>query len=219
MQLADRHEAGQMLAHALARYRDDPNLVVLGLPRGGVPVAFEVARGLQVPLDVLIVRKLGLPGHEEFAMGAIASGGTIVMNPDVSPFQVSESAINSVVARERAELERRETLYRGARAALDVAGRIVIVVDDGLATGSTMLAATRGVKMREPQAVIVAVPVASREAVDALRREADEVVCIATPEPFRAVGLWYRDFSQTSDDEVRRLLDRAWKDEASRRAV
>jgi predicted phosphoribosyltransferase len=217
MQFTDRHEAGQRLAQALARYRDEPDVVVLGLPRGGVPVAFEVARSLEVPLDVLIVRKLGLPGHEEFAMGAIASGGTMVRNPDVTPFHVSESAINAVVARERAELERRELLYRGSRPALDVRGSVAILVDDGLATGSTMLAAVRGVRMRGPRAVIVAVPVASQEAVEALRREASDVVCVATPEPFRAVGLWYRDFSQTSDDEVRRLLNRAWQDEASPR--
>lgn len=216
MQFTDRHEAGQMLAQALARYRVEPDVVVLGLPRGGVPVAFEVARSLEAPLDVLIVRKLGLPGHEEFAMGAIASGGTMVLNPDVSAFHVSESAINAVIERERAELERRELLYRGGRAALDVRGSVAILVDDGLATGSTMLAAVRGVTMRGPHAVIVAVPVASREAVDTLRREANDVVCVATPEPFRAVGLWYRNFSQTSDDEVRRLLDLAWQDEASR---
>jgi len=197
----------------LARYRDDPAVVVLALPRGGVPVAFEVATALHAPLDVFIVRKLGLPGHEEFAMGAIASGGVMVMNPDVAGFHVPQTAVDAVAARERAELDRREQLYRGDRAPLELRNRIVILVDDGLATGSTMLAAVRSVRLQNPGSVVVAVPVASPEAVQALRSEADDVVCLATPHPFRAVGLWYRDFGQTSDGEVRQLLESAWEAE------
>jgi putative phosphoribosyl transferase len=202
----DRPQAGRELGVALDRYRDDPSVIVLGLPRGGVPVAFEVADALRAPLDVFVVRKLGLPGHEEFAMGAIASGNVRVMNPDVATFGVPPAAIEAVAAREREELDRREILYRGHRAPLRVDDRTAILVDDGLATGSTMLAAATAVKLQHPRRVVVAVPVAARESVDALAREVDEVVCLATPEPFRAVGLWYADFSQTSDDEVRRLL-------------
>jgi len=213
MQFIDRRHAGRLLAQELARYRDDPAVVVLALPRGGVPVAFEVATALHAPLDVFIVRKLGLPGHEEFAMGAIASGGVMVMNPDVAGFHVPQTAVDAVAARERAELDRREQLYRGDRAPLELRNRIVILVDDGLATGSTMLAAVRSVRLQNPGSVVVAVPVASPEAVQALRSEADDVVCLATPDPFRAVGLWYRDFGQTSDDEVRQLLESAWEAE------
>jgi putative phosphoribosyl transferase len=213
MRFIDRRHAGHLLVQELARYRDDPAVVVLALPRGGVPVAFEVATALHAPLDVFIVRKLGLPGHEEFAMGAIASGGVMVMNPDVAGFHVPQTAVDAVAARERAELDRREQLYRGDRAPLELRNRIVILVDDGLATGSTMLAAVRSVRLQNPGSVVVAVPVASPEAVQALRSEADDVVCLATPDPFRAVGLWYRDFGQTSDDEVRQLLESAWEAE------
>ena len=207
MYFRDRQEAGRALGNALGRYRDDPSVIVLGLPRGGVPVAFEVAQALRAPLDVFVVRKLGLPGHEEFAMGAIASGDVRVMNPDVATFGLTPAAIEAVAAREREELDRRVVLYRGKRAPLRVHDRTVILVDDGLATGSTMLAAAAAVKLQHPQRVVIAVPVAARESVDTLAREVDEIVCLATPEPFRAVGLWYSDFSQTSDDEVRRLLD------------
>jgi predicted phosphoribosyltransferase len=216
MQFIDRRQAGQLLAGDLARYRDDPNVVVLALPRGGVPVAFEVATALRAPLDVFIVRKLGLPGHEEFAMGAIASGGVMVMNPDVAAFHVPQASIDAVATRERAELERRERLYRGHRRPIDLHDRTAVLVDDGLATGSTMLAAARSARLQQPKAVVVAVPVAAAEAVNALRREVDDVVCLATPEPFRAVGLWYRHFDQTTDDEVRALLDSAWEAEGKR---
>ncbi len=216
MQFIDRRQAGQLLARDLARYRDDPGVIVLALPRGGVPVAFEVATALRAPLDVFIVRKLGLPGHEEFAMGAIASGDVMVMNPDVAGFHVPQAAIDAVAMRERAELERRERLYRGHRPPIDLHDRIAVLVDDGLATGSTMLAAARSARLQQPKAVVVAVPVAAAEAVNALRREVDDIDCLATPEPFRAVGLWYRHFDQTTDDEVRALLDSAWAAEGKR---
>jgi predicted phosphoribosyltransferase/dienelactone hydrolase len=209
MRFANRRRAGEMLGEALARYRDDPDVVVLALPRGGVPVAYEVARALHAPLDVFVVRKLGMPGHEEFAMGAIATGGVMVINPDLVGFHVPQHVIDSVAARERGELERREQLYRGDRAPLSLAGRIVVLVDDGLATGSTMLAAATAVKQQQPQKVIVAVPVAAAQTCNALRAVVDEVVCRHTPEPFHAVGLWYDDFTQTTDGEVRALLHAA----------
>jgi len=218
VQFADRKQAGQVLAQRLLRYRDDGNVIVLALPRGGVPVAFEVAQALHAPLDVFIVRKLGLPGHEEFAMGAIATGGVKVMNPDIAGFHVPEAAIEKVVARERSELERRELLYRGNRPPLAIEDRIVILVDDGLATGSTMLAAATAARRQRPQRIVVAVPVAAAETCQALRHEVDEVVCAITPEPFRAVGMWYADFRQVGDAEVHALLDTAWQGEAPRAA-
>ena len=196
-----------MLAQKLGRYRDEHDVVVLALPRGGVPVAYEVARALDAPLDVFVVRKLGMPGHEEFAIGAIATGGVMVMNPDIRDLHVPEAALEAVIARERAELDRRERLYRDDRPPVELANRTVILVDDGLATGSTMLAAATAVKGAGPKAVIVAVPVAAAETCQALRSHVDDIVCAATPEPFRAVGLWYRDFAQVSDAEVHALLD------------
>ena len=179
---------------------------MLGLPRGGVPVAWEVARRLGAPLDVFVVRKLGYPGHEELAMGAIASGGVRVLNPEVVAYGVSRDAIERVTAREQVELERRERLFRGDRPRLPVAGRVAILVDDGLATGSTMRAAIRAVRQQGASRIVVAVPVAARSTCAEIEQEADEVVCAATPHPFHAVGLWYEDFSQTTDDEVRELL-------------
>ena len=211
MRFANRTQAGDALAQKLLRYRDDPGVIVLALPRGGVPVAFEVARTLHAPLDVFIVRKLGLPGHEEFAMGAIASGGVMVMNPDLANFHIPETAIEQVVARERAE-----RLYRDDRAPLPIEDRTVILVDDGLATGSTMLAAATAVRKRQPRSIVVAVPVAATETCQAFRGVVDEVVCAVTPEPFLAVGAWYDDFGQTSDAEVHALLDAAWRTEADR---
>lgn len=207
MLFVDRRDAGRTLARLLADHRDRPDVVVLGLPRGGVPVAFEVARALQAPLDVLIVRKLGIPGHEEYAMGAIASGGLRVMNPDARALGVSAAAMEAVVKREQREIERRERLYRHGRPPPVLDGHIVILVDDGLATGSTMRAAAMAVRQRNPKRIVVAVPVASIEACEEFRAEADEVVCASTPHPFMAVGAWYHNFEQTSDDEVRRLLD------------
>jgi putative phosphoribosyl transferase len=205
----DRRDAGRVLAHALATYANHPDLLVLALPRGGVPVAFEVAEALHAALDVFVVRKLGVPGHEEFAMGAIASGGVRVLNDEiVRHARVSPAEIEAVTRAEQRELERRERLYRQQGTPLRVQGRTVILVDDGLATGSTMLAAVKALKTRLPQRIVVAVPTGSPQTCQALRGEADDVVCARSPEPFVAVGSWYRDFSQTSDDEVQALLAR-----------
>ncbi len=205
----DRHEAGQVLAKALSGYAGRPDVVVLALPRGGVPVAYEVARALDAPLDVFLVRKLGVPGQEELAMGAIASGGLRVLNPSVlSVLRVPDSVIDAVADRELAELERREQAYRDGRPPLDVRGKVAILVDDGLATGSTMRAAVAALRRLGPARIVVAVPVAAAATCAELRHEVDEVVCALTPEPFYAVGLWYEDFSQTTDDEVRELLAR-----------
>jgi putative phosphoribosyl transferase len=211
MRFVDRTQAGRFLARKLLRYRDDASVIVLALPRGGVPVAFEVAQALDAPLDVFIVRKLGLPGHEEFAMGAIASGDVMVMNPDVANAGIPQAAIDAVAARERVELARREHLYRGERPPLAIEDRTVILVDDGLATGSTMLAAATAVRKQRPRKTIVAVPVAAAETCRAFRDVVDDVVCAATPQPFIAVGAWYADFRQVSDDEVHALLDAAWR--------
>ncbi len=205
----DRRDAGRALAHAL---RDTPGLeraVLLALPRGGVPVGYELARELRLPLDVLVVRKLGVPGQEELALGAVAGSGVLVVNPEiVRAFAIPREQIEAMAARERAEIARREALYRGGRAALDVAGRTAILVDDGLATGSTMMAAVRSLRPVAAR-LVVAVPVGSRGACEDLRREADEVVCLDTPELFHAVGEFYEDFEQTSDAEVTALLAQA----------
>jgi putative phosphoribosyl transferase len=194
----------------LERYAGHKDLVVLALPRGGVPVAFEVATRLRAPLDVFLVRKLGLPGDEELAMGAVASGGVRVLQHDViAAAGVSERTIEEVSAAEVRELERRERVYRGDRPPLDLAGRTVMLVDDGLATGATMSAAVHGVRAHAPGWVIVAVPIASPSTCDEVSTIVDDIVCAATPEPMQAVGLWYADFTQTSDTEVRALLDAA----------
>ncbi|MFO7323793.1 MAG: phosphoribosyltransferase [Chloroflexota bacterium] len=206
----DRHEAGQKLAEALARYTGRPNVIVLALPRGGVPVAYPVAEALRAPLDILLVRKLGLPGHEELAMGAIATGGVQLLNPDVARhYGVTREQIQATVRREQAELERRERLYRGNRDYPDLRGKTVILVDDGLATGASMQAAVLAVRQKQPAEIVIAVPVASQETCDMLAEQVTEVICLHTPEPFYAVGLWYREFGQTTDDEVRELLNRA----------
>lgn len=204
----DRREAGRVLAGALAHYRGRPDLLVLALPRGGVPVAYEVARALKAPLDVFVVRKLGFPGHEEYAMGAIASGGVRVINP-MPGMQVTPEEVAAAVAREQPELQRRERLYRGQAPAPDLHGHAVIVVDDGLATGATMHAALLGIRQQQPAHLVMAVPVGAADSCQTLQDLADEVVCAAMPDPFRAVGLWYRQFPQTSDDEVRTLLEDA----------
>ena len=204
---ADRREAGAVLAGLLSRYAARPDVIVLALPRGGVPVAFEVAEALGAPLDIFLVRKLGMPGHPEFAMGAIASGGVRVMSDDVvRAYGVSAAAIEEVARVEQRELERREREYRQHHAAANIAGKVAILVDDGLATGSTMKAAVRALRAQQPARVVVAVPVGAPSTCDEFTSIADEVVCARTPEPFSAVGLWYQDFSQTTDDEVRTLL-------------
>jgi predicted phosphoribosyltransferase len=204
---ADRRDAGRTLAAQLASYAGRDDVIVLALPRGGVPVAFEVAAALDAPLDVFLVRKLGTPGHTELAMGAIASGGIRVVNEEVVRWLgISPDHIDAVARLEQQELERREAAYRSGTSLPSLANRIVILVDDGLATGSTMRAAVEAVKQRRPARVIVAVPVGAPETCQELRALADDVICARTPVPFSAVGQWYRDFSQTSDDEVRALL-------------
>lgn len=205
---ANRREAGVELASNLRKYADRNDVVVLALPRGGVPVAFEVAEALNAPLDVFLVRKLGLPGHPELAMGAIASGGIRVLNDDVvNWYGVPDRAIEAVARDEQAELERREREYRQGRPLVDLRGKTVILVDDGLATGSTMKAAVQAVRRLSPAQVIVAVPVGSPSSCGELSDIADETVCARTPEPFSAVGQWYYDFAQTTDEEVGQLLE------------
>lgn len=212
MLFRDRADAGRVLAQRLKAYANRADVLILALPRGGVPVAFEVAEALDAPLDIFIVRKLGVPGHEELAMGALATGGVRVVNDDVvSQLGLSDAVIDAVAAQEKKELERRERAYRGARAAPDVRGRTVILVDDGLATGATMRAAAAALRKQQPARLVVAVPVAASQTCDDLRTEVDEIVCGATPEPFLGVGRWYRDFSQTTDEEVRLLLEQAWR--------
>ena len=210
MLFRDRRHAGQVLAQKLGHYRDREDVLILALPRGGVPVAFEVAQALDAPLDVFIVRKLGLPGQEEFAMGAIATGGVRVVNEDaVKYLRISDEVIDAVAAKEAKELERRERAYRGSRPAPQLAGRTVILVDDGLATGSTMRAAAAALRQQQPARIVIAVPVSAPETCDEFRSEVDEIICAATPGSFRGVGQWYEDFSQTPDDEVHRLLEAA----------
>ena len=207
MRFANRSVAGQQLAAALAEYANRSDVIVLALPRGGVPMAYEIAAGLKAPLDVFLVRKLGVPGHAELAMGAIAAGGVQVLSNDlIENLGIRSSVVSQVAARERLELERRDAAFRGGRPMCDVGHRTAILVDDGLATGSTMEAAIIALRRMNPTRIVVAVPVGARDTCDRLRRLADAVVCLRTPEPFSAVGLWYDDFSQTSDAEVTRLL-------------
>jgi len=206
----DRRDAGRQLAQKLERYAGDPNAIVLALPRGGVPVAFEVAEALRAPLDVFLVRKLGVPGHRELAMGAIASGGVRVLNAEVvNVLQISDAILDAVAEHEQQEIERQQRLYRGALPYPDLKGRTVIVVDDGLATGSTMRAAVRALRQMDPAKIVVAAPVAAAETCVSLAKEADEVVCVSIPDVFQAVSLWYQEFSQTNDEEVRHLLETA----------
>jgi putative phosphoribosyl transferase len=206
----DRRHAGRELASKLLEYADRPDVIVLALPRGGVPVAYEVATALRAPLDVFIVRKLGVPGHEEYAMGAIATGGVRVLDDRVvRTARVTRAELDAVTAAEQRELERRERQYRGDRPPPDVGGRTVILVDDGLATGATMRAAVEALRQEGAARVVVAVPIAPPETCDAFRDIVDDIVCARTPEPFYAVGLWYDDFAQTTDEEVHELLERA----------
>ena len=212
----DRRDAGRRLAERLASYADCSDLLVLALPRGGVPVAYEVACALRAPLDVFLVRKLGVPGHEELAMGAVASGGVRVLNHEIiGGLGVPDDIIDAVAAREQEELTRRECLYRDDRPPPALSGRTVILVDDGLATGATMRAAVQAAKHQKPARIIVAVPTASPDTCEGLKQEADEVVSVVLPEPFFAVGQWYDDFAQTPDQEVRDLLARQGRTNAA----
>jgi putative phosphoribosyl transferase len=208
----DRTDAGQQLAASLAEYAHRPDVLVLGLARGGVPVAYEVAMALGVPLDVLVVRKLGVPGEEELALGAIASGGVRVLNRDVvRVLGIADATIDAVAAREQRELARREQIYRGDRPPPDLRGRTVLLVDDGIATGATMRAAIAAVRQQEPARVVVAAPVAEAFTCDELRAEGSDVVCVHTPRVFFAIGVWYEAFGQTTDGEIQALLDCAWQ--------
>ena len=210
MKFEDRTEAGRLLASQLTAYANRPDVIVLGLPRGGVPVAFEVAKALHVPLDIGLVRKLGVPGHKELAMGAIASGNVRVLNQDVIDWLgISDRVIDHVVAKEQEELERRNLVYRGNRPAPDVRNRTVILVDDGIATGATLRAAIAALRQQDPARIVVAVPVAPPSIRNQLQAEVDDVICVLAPEELYAIGVWYENFSQTTDDEVRDLLARA----------
>jgi len=207
MRFRDRADGGRQLAHLLADYADREDVVVLALPRGGVPVGFEIARAIHAPLDVFLVRKLGVPGHDELAMGAIASGGVRVLSHDIiRQLGVSPAELDAVTTREQTELDRRDRLYRGDRPPAPLAGRVAILVDDGLATGSTMEAAILAARQSAPARVIVAVPVGAAETCERLRTIADDVVCALAPDHFQAVGLWYERFDQTTDEEVIALL-------------
>lgn len=205
----DRRDAGRQLAERLVEYANRDDILILALPRGGVPVAYEVAQALHVPWDVFLVRKLGVPGQEELAMGAIASGGVRVLNHSVvNALSISDAEIEHAVEQQEHELERRERVYRDDRPFPSVSGRIVILIDDGLATGATMRAAVQALRQRQPDAIIVAVPVAALATYEDFKQIADGIVCVDTPEPFHAVGLWYEDFGQTTDEEVHELLSR-----------
>lgn len=204
----NRQEAGQLLALELAHYADRKDCVVLALPRGGVPVAHELSRALRIPLDILVVRKLGVPGHEELAMGAIASGGIRIINPHtLSALGISSGALAEVERRELIEMERRERIYRGNKAPLDVSEKNVILVDDGIATGATIRAAIASLRQRGARKIVVASPVAPESVVISLSNVAEEIVCVLKPKDFGGVGWWYEDFSQTSDEEVRGFLN------------
>ncbi|MGJ0428211.1 phosphoribosyltransferase [Methylobacter sp.] len=212
----DRAYAGRLLGQALAKYANRPDVIVLALPRGGVPVGFEAAQAINASLDIMLVRKLGTPGHEELAMGAIASGGITVFNAElVSRLHIGPELMEAAIKREQQELERREQAYRGNHPLPVVENRHVILVDDGLATGASMRAAVAALRQRNPASVIVAIPVAPPDTVAMLKEEADEVICLAMPEPFSAVGRWYKDFSQTTDEDVKSLLESVWSTEFS----
>jgi putative phosphoribosyl transferase len=211
----DRIQAGRRLSKKLAFYADSSDVIILALPRGGVPVGYEVAKALHAPLDVFVVRKLGAPGQEELAMGAIATGGVRVINEEVVRLlHIQQGAIDSVAAKETQELLRRNRLYRGTRPPPDVKDRTIILVDDGLATGSTMRAAVAALRQQEPKRIVVAVPVAAGQTCHELSAEVDELICCFEPDPFYSVGFWYEDFSQASDDSIRELIDRAARDPA-----
>lgn len=213
----NRIQAGAQLAKRLARYAGRSDAIVLALPRGGVPVGFAAASALDLPLDILLVKKLGVPGHEEYAMGAIAGGGFYVLQSEVlHMLGIPDSIVEAVAQDALKEIERREKLYRANRPALPLAGQSVILADDGLATGATMLVAVNVLRLAKPARIVVAVPVAAPDACRMLQSEVDEIICLSIPEPFHAVGVWYEDFSQTSDDEVTSLLAQAQRDQARR---
>jgi predicted phosphoribosyltransferase len=205
----DRYEAGKILAHELQEYKNKSNIIVLALPRGGVPVAYEVAKSLSAPLDVFIVRKLGVPGHEELAMGAIAMEGTVVFNDEiVNTINIPKTAIDQVIKTENEELKRREITYRGNRPFPELRNKTIILVDDGIATGATMRAAVQAIRKHKPASIIIAVPVSAISTCDEMKQIADQVICPLKPEIFYSVGQWYQDFSQTSDEEVYELLNK-----------
>ena len=209
-QFQDRSEAGQFLATRVVRHAGDPSLLVLAMPRGGVPVAYEVAKVLKAPLDIFLVRKLGVPGYEELSMGAITSGGARVLNHEIiQRLGISEKVIEAITQEKLQDLERRERIYRGKREPLTIEGRTVILVDDGLATGASMRAAVHALKTKQPKKIIAAVPIGSADTCNQIRGEADEVVCGMTPDPFYAVGAWYSDFMQITDEEINQLLNHA----------
>lgn len=213
----DRRDAGKKLAQKLMTYAGRTDVIVLALPRGGVPVAYEVALALRAPLDIFIVRKLGLPGHEELAIGAIASGSARVLNKDIIQYlNISDEAIDAIAQRELQELERRERAYRGNRPPLNVENRTIILIDDGLATGASMRAAVAGLRAQNPAHIVVAVPTAAPETCEALEPEVDQMICATTPEPFYGVSRWYEDFSQTTDEEVKTLLAEAMYQESAK---
>lgn len=209
-QFQDRCEAGQFLATKLAQYADDVSLLVLAMPRGGVPVAYEVAKALRVPLDIFLVRKLGVPGYEELSLGVVASGGVRIFNEEViQRLGISEKVIEATTREKQQEIERREKIYRGSREPVAIAERTVILVDDGLATGACMRAAVHALKTRQPKTIIAAVPIGSADTCNQIQGEADEVICGIMPDPFYAVGAWYSDFMQITDEEINQLLNRA----------
>ncbi len=213
MRFKDRRDAGRRLAEHLRAYATRDDVVVLALPRGGVPVAFEVARQWKAPLDIFVVRKLGVPGHEELAMGAIASGGVLVLNQEVvTSLKIPDQAVERVADEERQELARREQAYRNHRPAPELQERSVILVDDGLATGASMHSAVEGLRKQSPQQIVVAVPVAAQQTIEKLRPEVDDLVCAEVPEAFYGVGQWYEDFRQTTDEEIRTLLQQAYEE-------
>jgi predicted phosphoribosyltransferase len=217
--LKDRADAGQRLVEPLLKYAHRPDVIILALPRGGVPVAYEVAKALDVRLDLMLVRKLGVPSHPEFAMGAIANGGIQIINEDaLRAHPITPAAFDSVLARETQELLRRDQVYRGARPAVQLKDQVVILIDDGLATGASMMAAIHAVRMQAPSRIVVALPVAPQETVEALRSEVNEVICPLIPEWMMSIGYWYLSFPQTSDEEVIDLLMRAWQREPATRA-
>jgi predicted phosphoribosyltransferase len=206
----NRMDAGRKLAGELSEYANRRDVILLALPRGGVPVAYEIAKQLNVPMDIFLVRKLGVPGNKELAMGAIASEDTRVLNQDIiRSFGISDRTISKVAADERGELQRRERLYRGDRKRPEIKGRTVILIDDGLATGATMLAAVKALRSKTPSKIVIAVPVASLDTCRTFEREVDDIICGATPEPFYGVGAWYEDFRQVSDEEVCDMLEKS----------